>query len=296
MPITAAYIRHRRPVDYGVTPGTNIITRRRVELLRRFANVVLGQINGALADPEYTLVYGDSTEPAFGCGALLLATASGTVGGIVNGVTLTATAAGGDIPSAALIATAINASTDPLALGFVTSNNLGATLTLTSVLAGATVDIAGTRFTARSGTGPNLNVSGSAQGFFDMSGTDTADALSLATAINQCPGASRFVSALAVANVVHLMARRFTFAAGVFSWPTSPGVPANSVISQATTIVASGPAFVASNKVHINACVPGVQGNAVTVALSGTGVTVLGTQARLVGGLGLNAVSITDRS
>lgn len=294
MPISAAYIRHRRPVDYGVTPGTTTISRRGAPLLRRFVGVAQSGLSGGAGDCEFTLVYGDGTEPAFAAGALLFSTATGTVGGIINGVTLTATAAGGDILSAALVSAVINASSNALVQGFVTSNNLGATLTLTSVAAGNTVDICGTTFTARSGTSGNLNVSGAGQGFFDMSGTDTADALSLATAINQMPGVSRFVSAISVAGVVHLMARRYNFTSPTFSWPTGPGVPSNTIISNAATIVASGASLVASAKVNLNACVPGVQGNAVTAALSGTGVTVLGTQARLIGGLGLNAISITD--
>lgn len=294
MPISATYLRHRRPVDYGVTPGSTTITRRGSALLRRFANVLAGSLNGANADSEYTLVYGDGTEPAFACGALSLSGASGTIGGIINGVTLTTTHGTTDILDAALIAAVLNASSNALVQGFITSNNLGATLTLTTVLAGDSVDICGTRMTARSGTGPNLNVSGSSQGFFDMSGSDTADALSLATAINQMPGLSRFVSAISVAGVVHLMARRFNFTSPTFSWPTGPGVPSNTIISNSGTIVASGASFITSAKVNLNACIPGVQGNAVTVALSGTGVTVLGTQTRLIGGLGLNAVSITD--
>lgn len=294
MPVSAVYLRHRRPVDYGVTPGSTTITRRGRELFRRFLNVANGAVQGASADGEYTLVQSSTTEPAFAVGALTLSGASGAVGGIINGVTLTATHGTTDILDAALIAAVINASSDALVQGFVTSSNLSATLTLVSVAAADTVDICGYRLTARSGTAPNLNVSGSGQGFFDMSGNDTADALSLATAINQMPGLSRWVSAISVAGVVHMFPRRYTFATPTFSWPSGPGVPSNTIISNASTITASGASFIPSVKVALNACVPGVQGNAVTVALSGTGVTVLGTQTRLIGGLGLNQVSITD--
>ena len=295
MPISAVYLRHRRPVDYGVTPGSTTINRRGIELFRRFLNVANGAVQGASADGEYTLVQSDSVEPAFAVGALSLTGASGTVGGTINGVTLTATHGTTDILDAALIAAVVNASTNALVQGFVTSSNLSATLTLVSTAAGDTVDVCGYRLTARSGTGPNLNVSGSAQGFFDISGNDTADALSLVGAINTMPGLSRWVSAISVAGVVHMFPRRFGFTSPTFSWPTGPGVPGNTIVSNASTITASGAAFIPSIKVGLNACIPGVQGNAVTVALSGTGVTVLGTQTRLIGGLGLNQVSITDR-
>ncbi len=293
MPITALYVRHRRPKDYGATPGSTTITRRAGELYRRVLNVFTGSLGGA-NDADYTFVGGGTTEPAFACGALLLSGASGVIGGIINGVTLTATHGTTDILDAALIAAVINASSNALVQGFLTSNNLGATLTLTNVLAGDTVDICGYRFTAVAAL-PTVNrISGYDLGNFSVAGSDTADALTLATAINQRPGLSRYGAAISVAGVVHLMARQYAFASPTFSWPTGPGVPANNILSNAATIVASGASFITSAKVNLLCCVPGVFGNAVTVALSGTGVTVLGTQTRLIGGTGLDSVSIVE--
>ena len=104
MPVSAVYLGHRRPVDYGVTPGSTTITRRGRELFRRFLNVANGAVQGASADGEYTLVQSSTTEPAFAVGALTLSGASGAVGGIINGVTLTATHGTTDILDAALIA------------------------------------------------------------------------------------------------------------------------------------------------------------------------------------------------
>ncbi len=294
MPMTAVYLRHRRPVDYGVTPGTTTISRRGRELFRRFANVVKAATGDAQSDSEYALVYGNSTEPSYAVGGLVMSGGAGAVGGIINGVTVTATFASSDINSCGLVAAAINASSNALVQGFVTANNLSATLTLTSVPAGATVDVCGTRFTATTGT-PPAAFSGSNLCTFDISGSDTADALALATAINQAPGVSRFVSAISVAGVVHLFARQATFSGtATFTWPALPGTPSNTIISNAASIVASGASLIASAKVGINACIPGVQGNAITLALSGTGVTVLGTQTRLTLGTGLNVVSIID--
>ena len=294
MPITAVYLRHRRPVDYGVTHGTTTITRRGRELFRRFVNLAQASIGAASADAEYALVYSNSTEPAYANGALVMSGGSGAVGGIINGVTLTATWASSDTNSCGLAAAAINASSNALVQGFVTANNLSATLTLTSVTAGAYVDICGTRFTATSGT-PATQFSGGNLCTFDISGSDTADALALTTAINQAPGLSRFVFAQSVAGVVHLFARQATFSGtATFTWPTGPGVPSNTLRSGSGTIVASAASLAASAKVGIVSCVPGVLGNAMTIALSGTGVTVLGTQTRLIGGTGLNVVSISD--
>lgn len=69
-------------------------------------------------------------------GTLTLSSASGTVGGIINGVTITVTAAGGDTATAVLIAAAINASANALVSGFVTAASNGAVVTITAVNGG----------------------------------------------------------------------------------------------------------------------------------------------------------------
>lgn len=296
MPITAVYLRHRKPVDYGTAPGSTTISRRGRDLFRRFLNLANGALGSASADAEYALVYGGSTEPACAVAGIATTTAGTSLTATISGVAVAVTPAGGDITSCGLLAQAINASTNALVQGFVTASNLSATLTLTSVTAGATVDVCGTRFTATTGTPPEL-VSGGNLCTFSMSGSDTADALALATAINQAPGVSRFVAAISVAGVVHLFARQ-AVASGTnaFTWATGPGVPPNSIVSQSSTIVASTATLAATAKVGIVACAPGVVGNAFTIAgASGTGTTAtLGTQTRLIGGTGLNVVAISD--
>ena len=93
---------------------------------------------------------------AVASGTLTLSTASGAVGGVINGVTITATAAGGDTASAALIAAAINASTNALVLNIVRATSAGAVVTISAVASGAqgntiTLAASGTGVTA-SGT------------------------------------------------------------------------------------------------------------------------------------------------
>lgn len=293
MPITALYLRTRRPVDYGVTPGSTTINRRGRDLLRRVANVVVGAV-GARADADYTMVYSGSTEPAFANSGLAISGGTGTIGVTVNGVAVTVTSGVSDTSSAGLIAAAVNASVDPLVLGFVTANNLTATATLVSVAAGTTIDICGYRFTATTGT-PPLTVSGGNLGTFDISGNDAADATALAAAINQMPGLCRFIAAVPVSNVVRLFARRFAFTSpDAFAWPSGPDVPPNVLAASAASVTLSGAALAAGAFVALNSCVPGVSANAVTIAASGTGVTTLNSEARLTRGTGLNLVGITD--
>lgn len=295
MPMTAVYLRHRRPIDYGTAPGSSTITRRGRELFRRFTNLAIGALSDAQADSEYTLVYGGTTEPAFANAGLAVSSGAGTVGATLNGVAVTATYATSDTNSAALIAAAINASTNALVQGFFISSNLTATLTLTSVAAGDSVEICGFQFIANSGTRPNY-VSGANIGYFDISGADSADATSLAAAINSCPSLDRFVFAVPVSNVVRLFAARanYTAATNTFTFPTGPGIPTNYIVSKASTIVASGGSLVAGAFVGIEAGVPGVVGNAFTIAASGTGISVLNTETRLNRGAALNILGVTD--
>jgi hypothetical protein len=292
MPATLVALRHRRPLDYGSAPGSSTITRRGRELFRRYANLVVSAL-GANSDNEYALAY-SSADPAFAVGGLAMSGGAGTVGVTLNGVATTATYATSDTNSCGLIAAAINASSNALVAGYVTASNLTATLTLTSTVAGDFVNICGTRFTAVSGTPPQ-SVSGGNLCTFDVSGNDAADATALAAAINAAPGVSRYVSALVISNVVRLFARQFAFSGtATFTWPSGPGVPANSVISGSGTIVANVASLTAAAFVGINACMPGISGNTITTVASGTGVTVLNAAARLVNGAGFAVVPVID--
>jgi phage tail sheath gpL-like len=72
----------------------------------------------------------DGTTLAEATGTLTLSSASGAVGGTINGVAVTATASGGDTNSAALVAAAINASANALVAGMVYATSAGAVVTV----------------------------------------------------------------------------------------------------------------------------------------------------------------------
>ena len=83
-------------------------------------------------------------------GTLTLSGTAGAVGGVINGVTITAATGDDDITTAADVAAAINASTNPLVKNQVTATSSGAVVTVTSVYSG----LAGNQTTfAASGTG-----------------------------------------------------------------------------------------------------------------------------------------------
>ena len=294
MPGTIVYVRHRRPVDWGVTPGTTTISRRGRELFRRVYNLMRAAASDAQADSEFAFNYSGSTEPAFANAGVAIASGTGSVGATINGVTVTATWATSDTNSCALVAAAINASSNALVQGFVTANNLTATLTLTSVAAGNVVQVCGTNFTAVTAI-PNF-ASGYNNGLFVRTGTDATDATNLAAAINSMPGLMRFVHAVPVSNVVRLFARQYVYtsATNTFSWPVLPGTPTNAIISGASTIVASAGQLAPGAFVGITSLMPGVSGNAMTVAASGTGVSILNAETRFNRGAAFNSVAIID--
>lgn len=93
---------------------------------------LLESISAGNLDGSFSI--GQSTSaPARASGTLTLSSASGAVGGVINGVTITDTASGGDTASAALVAAAINASTNALVAGIVTASSAAAVVTVTAI-------------------------------------------------------------------------------------------------------------------------------------------------------------------
>ena len=297
MPLTTLHLRTRRPIDYGTTPGSTTITRRGRNLLRRYANVVMGALGNGQDDTDYVLGYTASDPATANASVALGATTTGTIGCTINGVSVTAAVSDDvDAASAGIVAAAINASTDPLVLGHVKATNLSATVTLASVAAGDTVNICGYRFTAVSGTPGKLNV-GDNLFTFDISGTNTQDAAALCAAINAAPGLSRWVYATCgttTAGVVRIFARQATEASGVFTWPTGPNVPPNRVISLASTMTVSTATLAAAAWIGITAVMPGISGNTITLAVTGTGPAIDNSEARLARGVGVTSLVVID--
>lgn len=202
-------------------------------------------------------------------GTLTLSSGSGTVGGVINGVALTATWATSDTVAAGLIVAAINASSDALVSGGggagVEAGQLAGTLTLSGMKSGLDVEVCGFRFRSVGTATPAGNEE------FSIATSDTAAAASLAAAINKHPVASQFLCATNSAGVVTV-------------WCTRATIPAdfsNRLIG-ATGCTAGAAALAAGAVVYVTAYYPGTDGNAVTLAASGTGVTASG--ARLTGG------------
>lgn len=131
-------------------PGQpNILTKagtgrrqKLVTICKKLIGIAGGEVRGRVTKIYLGMAKASQT--------LTLSTASGAVGGVINGVTITVTASGGDTATAAALAAAINASTNPLVQNIVTATSSGAVVTVSAVAAG----VLGNSITiAASGTG-----------------------------------------------------------------------------------------------------------------------------------------------
>lgn len=272
------------------TLNINISTKRQLGLLRssvvgtealRYLANVLEDVasgrepsDGVMWNANDTTTLGDQAFNGPACGVLVCSGLVGPVGATIDGTLVTAATAGGDTATAGLIAAAIRASS--AVTRKVCATNLGMQLTLASVTAGQYVDICNTRFTAVNGTPVNF-------GEFDMSGTDTADATSLALAINRHPSLSMRWKAVSAAAIVYLFPTTDR-TAKQFEVLTNPGAFSTFALNQAVPALGT--------KVGIIAQCAGDIGNCITVVASGTGVTYSTANAgKLGGGTGGGLVS-----
>ena len=265
-------IQHRKPVDLG---RNNQLQNR--EVLTALANLI-GDSTG-LVD-SLTANFNQGTTGSKAGATLIFATSSGSVGAVINGVTVTGSGAGTDTQDAAAAAAAINASSNALVQGFVRAASSFATLTLSSTAAGSVVRIrlgSGAQaseyvFTATAAATGRL-------GEFSISGNDTADALALCDAINAFPVLSQTIRAENVAGVAYLYAM--------------DDVITNKAVSVSGITLTA--AFAAGARCHVECPMPGALGNAITFTATGTGVTVANANTRMVGGTG-GVTGITKRA
>jgi hypothetical protein len=212
-------------------------------------------------------IYADGAAAKYAYGTLVLSGGAGAVGGTINGVTITDTYATSDTHSAGLIAAAIDASTNALVQYFVTASNVAGSFALSTVVAGTKIGFDGVEFTAIAG--------GTAKPHeFSISGNDAADATALAAAMVACPYLNTKYFIIASSSSV-IIAQR--------SGGSTVGTHQKMRTSAATVTLTQ---LVAGATVYISAMQPGIWGNVVTLAASGTGVTA--GAARLAGGTGLN--------
>lgn len=260
-------------------------TRRGKDALRRVVNRLQGVLSGSENDSQWQIlndetVLGTAGVASRAAAICRFATSSGSVGAVINGTSVTATWAGTDTASQALLVDAINA--NATVKPFVRATRYLATVTLGSVLAGSTIVINGLTYTATASTTGKLRE-------FSISGTDAADAFALAQAINADPENNTRVSAVAdnTNAVVYI---------GLIG-DVAPRAGKETVTSSFATFTISDYAGRAESMVY--SVVPCAIGNCCTFTATGTNVTVRSmASGKLGGGAGgliTSAITSTDR-
>lgn len=251
--------------------------------LQEISDYLSAVAGGAAAGENAVDIHRGSTAAAAvaALAVAVMATSSGTVGVVINGVTLTVTWATSDKVSQTLLSAAIRASSNALVAGLVGASNLGALVTLATSVAGDWVEIqpvgageagAPVRFTGVAGAA--INGPGH-QPQYSVDTDDTAAALSLAAAITAYPGfAGKLYAASALGVVTILQLVNSTTVKYRIQKSGSP-----------ITLSAAG-AFAAQASCVVWALQKGKIGNCITIAASGTNVSILGSLARLGGGVG----------
>lgn len=202
---------------------------------------------------------------------------TGDLTATINGVANTVTWATSDANTASLLVTAINVTNIATSKGFVWASRRVATLTLASVVAGTELVVCGYRFTATAtATGKPFE--------FSISGNDSADATALANAINASPGCGDIVRAQAASNVVYVGLSPAVSGAQNFS-----AVPGGGILEGVSTITTANGALADTGaNIFLWCPVPGIIGNAVSLAVTGTGLTAIGSATAFGRGAGLD--------
>lgn len=234
--------------------------------LRRNVNFVVGLITGGARNATIRI------PDKHAWGTVLFSGASGTVGAVVNGVTLTfAHGASDQVDSNTMVST-INASGNALVSNLVKASNHAMTFTLSTATVGSTILLGGVVLTGVPGTAiptGDYNV-------FPVGDTDTNDATNLVTVIsNHRSLRDRFVasSSSGVVTVRSL----YGASDDVYTAVTGSGITRSGNFAATTTTL-------------IWSVIKGTVGNCQTLAASGTGVTA--SAARLANGTLQTVISL----
>jgi hypothetical protein len=246
------------------------------EGLRGLINFLVGCITGTVECENIkwgyndTVALGDAAYAGPAAALLTMASSSGAVGGVIAGSTVTVTHATSDTASSTALAAAIRAHAISR---IVTATNKLAKLTCASVAAGTTVDICGKKFTALAN-----GVTATVEGQFSVGASDTACGTALAAAINRHSALAGQVRAVSAAGVVYfgLTDNHDPLPFECIQYPSASTITVNVAKPTAGAVT------------MVIAALPGVQGNEIRCAASGTNVSANtnGTTGLLGGGTG----------
>lgn len=281
MPNLNLSINYRRPLALPLKTG---IEKGR-ELGQWLSRVIDGLSSGNLEADHAQLCIADDValgDNAYGQPAhamLVGSSLSGSVGGTIAGTAVTVTASGGDTATQTALVAAILANTSVNRI--VAASNRAAQVTLASVAAGDRINIFGCNFVAVATSAAVL-----VPGDFNIDGTDTQDATALALAINRHPVLAGRVVAISSAAVVF-----------IFLIEDRAPNERECITNPPTTITVNVAKPTAGARTAVVCLTPGLVGNEVRLAASGTGMTAVtaGTAGQLGNGKGGGTAANTFR-
>jgi len=270
MPTTQAIIYNKMLKQNGRTSaspfGAN--SAALIGARRMFRGVGGGEIS------NFAIAYSTSaTDGQNATGWFNITTGSGVVGAIINGVTISTTWATSDTATAGVLSGLINASVSPLVQNMVRSSRVYGTITCSGSAAAGSINFLGANITI----GTAAPKAGQ-YGYVQSTGTGATDAAALAACINTHPSLNGIVIGQALATVC-----RIVYIPDVV--PTNAGI---TIVHPSWTR-----ADINTNNVGVLFSThKGRVGNAISLAATGTGVTVSG--ALFTGGTGDDATLFID--
>lgn len=234
----------------------NFSMRRKLRDMGSYMYAIVGGVAKRTAKVRYGETFAD--------GQVTFTGASGTVGCVIGGVSLTFTHGASDTADATTMASTINGSTNPLIQDLFRASSYKGVLTLSTALPGAVLTIMDTVLRAvKSGA------AAPEAGEFAIGASDTLTAVNLVAAVNNHPVLRETVVA--------------SNAAGVVSLFTTAPIPEYLSLTSSGSGFAVTSGFVLSTTCNVVCLWKGTIGNHVTFTASGTGVAVTGS-GRLTSG------------
>lgn len=155
MASTVVVINHTAPLSVG--------TKRRKPLLRALISFLMAAISGVKKISAFD-IYPDGATPVAASGTVTIASGSGSIAAVINGVSIAVTWATSDTATATALAAAINASSNALVQYLVSATSSAGVVTIAALQKGITGNCITLAATGTGATASGARLTGGAGG------------------------------------------------------------------------------------------------------------------------------------